>query len=73
MGYFAEKFAHLKKLIYSYALTTLYKPLFNGNVSSMAVNINALNAPKLYMYKYDQLNGLSGMDTWTSLDTTLND
>jgi YD repeat-containing protein len=53
--------------------TTLYKPLFNGNISSMAVNIKALNAPKLYMYKYDQLNRLTGMDTWTGLDTTLND
>jgi RHS repeat-associated protein len=39
----------------------------------MAVNIRALNAPRLYMHKYDQLNRLTGMDAWTGLDTTLND
>src|SRR6185437_10105898 len=31
-----------------------YKGLYNGNISSMAVNIGILNAPKLYNYRYDQ-------------------
>jgi YD repeat-containing protein len=49
-----------------------YRPLFNGNISSMAVNIKALNSPRLYTYSYDQLNRLTGMDSWTGLDTTNN-
>jgi RHS repeat-associated protein len=48
------------------------RPLFNGNISSMAVNIKALNSPRLYTYSYDQLNRLTGMDSWTGLDTTNN-
>lgn len=36
-----------------------YKGLYNGNISSMAVNIGILNNPKLYNYQYDQLNRLT--------------
>ena len=32
-----------------------YRPLFDGNISSMAVNINALNHPLLYNYQYIQI------------------
>ena len=39
-------------------------PLFNGNISSMGVNIKQLNAPILYSYQYDQLNRLAHMDAW---------
>lgn len=41
-----------------------YRPLYNGNISSMAVNIEALNNPLLYNYQYDQLNRLVAMDAW---------
>jgi RHS repeat-associated protein len=41
-----------------------YRPLFNGNISSMAVNIEALHNPLLYNYQYDQLNRLVAMDAW---------
>jgi RHS repeat-associated protein len=41
-----------------------YRPLFNGNISSMAVNIEALHSPLLYNYQYDQLNRLVAMDAW---------
>jgi RHS repeat-associated protein len=41
-----------------------YRPLYNGNISSMAVNVNALNNPLLYNYQYDQLNRLVAMDAW---------
>jgi hypothetical protein len=41
-----------------------YRPLYNGNISSMAVNIGALNNPLLYNYQYDQLNRLVAMDAW---------
>ena len=43
-------------------LGTNYKGLYNGNISSMAVNIGILNNPKLYNYNYDQLNRITGMD-----------
>lgn len=50
-----------------------YKPLFNGNISSMAVNIGALNTngstPMLYNYQYDQLNRIVGMDAFTGVNT----
>jgi RHS repeat-associated protein len=42
-----------------------YRPLYNGNISSMMVNIAALNEPVLHNYRYDQLNRLAGMDTYT--------
>ncbi len=41
-----------------------YRPLYNGNISSMAVNIEKLGNPLLYNYQYDQLNRLVGMDAW---------
>jgi hypothetical protein len=43
-----------------------YRPLYNGNISSMAVNISKLNQPQLYGYSYDQLNRITGMDVWTN-------
>jgi len=54
-----------------------YRPLFNGNISSMAVNNRALNnvnvvggALVLYHYKYDQLNRLTGMDAYNGFNTS---
>jgi RHS repeat-associated protein len=41
-----------------------YRPLYNGNISSMAVNIAKLNNPLLYNYQYDQLSRLVTMDAW---------
>jgi RHS repeat-associated protein len=52
--------------------TTNYKGLYNGNISSMAVNIGVLNDPKLYNYKYDQLNRITGMDVFNGTNTGLN-
>jgi RHS repeat-associated protein len=60
-------------------LKSQYRPLFNGNISSMAVNVGALNSPLLYNYQYDQLNRLVAMNAWkktgnawSNLDTTSN-
>ena len=41
--------------------------LYNGNISSMLVNIPALssNTPYLYGYRYDQLNRIKMMDAFT--------
>ncbi|WP_143774436.1 RHS repeat domain-containing protein, partial [Niastella vici] len=41
-----------------------YRPLYNGNISSMAVNNDKLGNPLLYNYQYDQLNRLVAMDAW---------
>jgi RHS repeat-associated protein len=41
-----------------------YHQLYNGNISSMTVSIEALNNPLLYNYQYDQLNRLVSMDAW---------
>jgi RHS repeat-associated protein len=46
------------------ALADNYRQLYNGNISSMAVNIEALHNPLLYNYQYDQLNRLVTMDAW---------
>src|SRR4029077_16857446 len=49
-----------------------YKPLFNGNISSMLTNVGKLNQPLLYNYQYDQLNRLVSMDAFTGLNQTNN-
>ena len=48
----------------SSTLGTAYRPLYNGNISSMGVSIKKLNTPFLYNYQYDQLNRLVHMDAW---------
>ncbi len=49
-----------------------YRPLYNGNISSMAVSIDKLNGTQLYNYSYDQLNRLIGMDTYRGFDSIAN-
>jgi hypothetical protein len=46
-----------------------YKPLYNGNISSMAVNIGKFNNPVLYNYTYDHLNRITAM-AFKGLDTS---
>jgi RHS repeat-associated protein len=46
-----------------------YRPLFNGNISSMGVNIGKLGNPLVYNYQYDQLNRLVHMDAWKRTST----
>lgn len=40
------------------------KPLFNGNIASMFVNIPKLGDAHLYGYQYDQLNRIVSMDAF---------
>jgi hypothetical protein len=40
------------------------KPLYNGNIASMFVNIPKLGDAQLYGYKYDQLNRIKNMDVF---------
>lgn len=49
-----------------------YRPLYNGNISSMAVKIEPLSSAQLYNYRYDQLNRLTGTDMYTGLGVTTN-
>ena len=53
---------------YSAYLNADYRPLYNGNISSMATNFGKFNKPLLYNYKYDQLNRLTRMDAYTGLN-----
>ena len=48
----------------STALASAYRPLFNGNISSMGVSVRKLDSALLYNYQYDQLNRLVHMDAW---------
>ena len=57
---------------YSGYLNTAYKPLYNGNISSMTVNIGKFSNPMLYNYTYDQLSRLTAMDGWSGLNETSN-
>lgn len=53
-----------------------YRPLYNGNISSMTSNIGVLNShggkAQFYNYRYDQLNRLVGMDAYTGLEEATN-
>jgi RHS repeat-associated protein len=59
---------------------TAYHPLFNGNISSVAMNIGIFNLPsfeaaggaRLYNYKYDQLNRIKQMDAYKGNNTGKN-
>ncbi|MBN8851225.1 MAG: hypothetical protein BGO55_10020 [Sphingobacteriales bacterium 50-39] len=66
-------------------LNTNDRPLFNGNISSMAVNLGPLyrnpggttdtshwRGPLLYNYRYDQLNRITGMDAYYGLNQQAN-
>jgi RHS repeat-associated protein len=46
-----------------------YRPLYNGNISSMGARIRGLSSPLLYNYQYDQLNRLIHMDAWNRTST----
>ena len=53
----------------STALSAGYRPLYNGNISSMGVGLRKLDSALLYNYQYDQLNRLVGMDVWRRTGT----
>jgi hypothetical protein len=77
LNYFAGDYAGINGTntfagYYAYLTGGNYKPLYNGNISSMAVNIGKFNDARFYNYKYDQLNRLKEMDSYTGVDTTTN-
>ncbi|MBV8255407.1 MAG: AHH domain-containing protein [Chitinophaga sp.] len=52
--------------------TALFRPLYNGNIAAMGVNIPSLGDPLLYTYKYDVLNRISSMTAAKGLNTSNN-
>jgi RHS repeat-associated protein len=56
----------------SATLGSYYRPLYNGNISSMGIRIRGLSNPLLYNYQYDQLNRLVQMDAWNKTSTSWN-
>ncbi|MDZ4792823.1 MAG: hypothetical protein SGI83_00960, partial [Bacteroidota bacterium] len=53
-------------------VNTVAKPLFNGNIASMMVNIPKLGDAQLYGYAYDQLNRIMSMDAFGGFNNTNN-
>ena len=89
LNYFLTDYAPIKSGVTPFPYYDLTKidiptlgkrPLYNGNINSMAVNINYLGGavapqvPQLYNYSYDQLNRITGMDVFRSSTlSTFND
>jgi len=48
------------------------KPLYNGNIAAMSVNVPKVGVPLLYQYRYDALNRIVGMDAQHGLDAATN-
>lgn len=56
---------------------SLYRPLYNGNISSMATNIRMFQSvyggqSLFYNYKYDQLNRITRQDVYKNFDRVNN-
>ena len=65
---------------HSALLDEKHRNLFNGNITSMAVNIkfpgqatNVVRGAQLYNYKYDQLNRIVAMDVFRGFNSTDNE
>lgn len=59
--------------VYNGILPDGYRPLYNGNISSMQVSIAKFTGGSmLYNYKYDQLNRLVGMKAYNSTGSGYN-
>ncbi|WP_291914250.1 RHS repeat-associated core domain-containing protein [Chitinophaga sp. CB10] len=48
------------------------KPLYNGNIAAMSVNLQGVGVPLTYNYSYDVLNRLKGMTVAKGLDSAMN-
>ena len=48
------------------------KPLYNGNIAAMFINIPKLGNAQLYGYKYDQLNRIKSMDAFRGFTNSSN-
>jgi hypothetical protein len=69
LNYFSGDYQPLKTMRnpfpgHSAYLGAEYRPLYNGNISSMAANIGKFNQPHLYKYQYGQQNRIVSMDVY---------
>jgi RHS repeat-associated protein len=85
LNYFADEFKPINGSVTPFPplsnatyQSTGYRPLFNGNISSISVYNRkfesgvAGGAMVFYNYKYDQLNRLTAMDAWTGFNSGTN-
>ncbi|WP_162915796.1 LamG-like jellyroll fold domain-containing protein [Paraflavitalea soli] len=85
LNYFGGEYAPINSTVTPfpkyYGLTTgglpdsMYRPLYNGNISSMATYIRRFEGAEpaqLNVYKYDQLNRLTRQDVYKSFNPTSN-
>jgi YD repeat-containing protein len=77
LGYYTGDYASISSLAtpfpgYSALIGTQYKPLYNGNISSMVVNIGKFNNPLMYNYTYDQLNRITQLDVDSGFNQSTN-
>jgi RHS repeat-associated protein len=81
LNYFASDYTTIKTGLNPFpdpaGNITGFRPLFNGNINSMAVSINfpsptTAQVPQLYAYSYDQLNRITGMDVYRSATINAN-
>ncbi|WP_123891873.1 RHS repeat domain-containing protein [Chitinophaga costaii] len=49
-----------------------FKPLYNGNIGAMSVNLPKVGEPLQYNYRYDLLNRIIGMQTIRNLNVATN-
>lgn len=49
-----------------------FRPLYNGNIAAMSVNVPKVGVPLLYQYRYDALNRIVAMDAQHGLDAAAN-
>lgn len=84
LNYFAGDYTNINNTVqpfpnYSARLNAEYKPLYNGNISSMASYIKHFDKPSeplggalFYNYRYDQLNRITGMDAYNGFNRANN-
>ena len=76
LNYFNNDYQSISPNVRPFAGHSAYlssRDLYNGNISSMAVNIGKFSQPQLNHYRYDQLNRITGMDVhrgWTPRATS---
>jgi hypothetical protein len=79
LNYFTGDYKPINSAVTPFANVTTPLPgsttgssLYNGNISSLVVNIPKLGHAQLYGYRYDQLNRIVAMDAFTGLNGTTN-
>jgi RHS repeat-associated protein len=79
LNYFTGDYSAINNTVNPFPGHTAYitnqddnRPLFNGNISSMAFNIKKFASPGIAAYHYDQLNRITARKSYYNLDQTNN-